>query len=127
MELLHPDALNFLMNCTKICRSMTNVTPLTSVYHVPMKWQCHYYCRFSNIKFTSKCILGKVISLVNFNLLEATWKKLPICLKSLVNIQDWYPLHATCHIIQLLPSYGSSVNCYMCYNNGAVTSLWCSL
>jgi len=65
-----------------------------------------------------------MISLVNFNILEATWKKLPICLKSLVNMQDQYPPHTTCHVIQLSPNYSSSINCYMCHNNGAVTSLW---
>lgn len=61
---------------------------------------------------------------MNFNLLEATWKKLLICLKSLVNMQDQYPLHTTCHVIQLSPNYGSLIKCYMCHDSGAVTSLW---
>lgn len=67
-------------------------------------------------------ILGK-ISLVNFNLLEATWKKLPTCLNSLVKMHDRHPLHATCYVIQLSPKYSSSINCYMHHNNDAVTSL----
>ena len=41
-------------------------------------------------------------------------------------MQDRYPLH-TRHVIQLLPDYGSSINCYMCHNSGAVTSLWCKV
>ena len=41
--------------------------------------------------------------------------------------QDQYPLHTTCHVIQLSPNYGSSINCYMRHKNGAVTSLWCQV
>jgi len=37
MELLQPDALNFLMNCTQICRNLTNLTLPASMYHVPLK------------------------------------------------------------------------------------------